>query len=171
LYNPEGELTERDKLYGHTFWLKENVSAGKKLPGFEQDIKKYLDSSGGLLRIRQEVIDKELSNSGWIVIIGNETISTQESHDIYRKKDVVEKAFRKIKNNLGMNRLRVHDEERMRNKALVSFMSLVLISLACYQRAAGDILRLRLDPTACRLQIFEGNLGYRQPGCRLKRHI
>jgi hypothetical protein len=35
---------------------------------------------------------------------------------------------RKIKNNLGMNRLRVHDEERMRNKALVSFMSLVLIS-------------------------------------------
>jgi transposase len=27
-----------------------------------------------------------------------------------------------------MNRLRVHDEERMRNKALVSFMSLVLIS-------------------------------------------
>ncbi|MDR0685713.1 MAG: hypothetical protein LBF83_11395, partial [Spirochaetaceae bacterium] len=54
--------------------------------------------------------------------------SVQEAHDIYRKKDVVEKAFMRYKDTLGMGRLRVHDGERMRNKMLVSFISLVLVS-------------------------------------------
>jgi TATA-binding protein-associated factor Taf7 len=32
------------------------------------------------------------------------------------------------KNKLGMSRLRIHDGERMRNKALISFISLTLVS-------------------------------------------
>jgi transposase len=132
LYNPERELAGRNALYAHTLWLKENVEAGRKLPGFENDIKKYLAlynyGTGTEVAIRQDVIENELSVSGWVVIIGNQDITAQEAHDIYRKKDVVEKAFMKYKNSLGMGRLRVHDAERMRNKALVSFMSLVLIS-------------------------------------------
>jgi transposase len=129
LYNPERELAERNSLYAHTLWLKEQVQAGKKPSGFERDIEKYLDGTGAGMRIRQEVIDRELSASGWVVIIGNEQISTQEAHDIYRKKDVVEKAFMRIKNNLGMGRLRVHEGERVRNKAFVAFISLVLVSV------------------------------------------
>jgi hypothetical protein len=132
LYNPERELSERNALYAHTLWLKEQAEAGKKLSGFEHDIEKYLaiyDYGTGVdVTIRQEVIENELSTSGWVVIIGNETITAQAAHDIYRKKDVVEKAFLKYKNNLGMGRLRVHDAERMRNKSLVAFISLVLIS-------------------------------------------
>jgi hypothetical protein len=130
LYNPERELAERNTLYSHTLWLKEQVLAGKKPSGFEKDIEKYLiaDGLGAGVRIRQEVIDRELSSSGWVVIIGNESITIQEAHDIYRKKDVVEKAFMRYKNNLGIGRLRVHDGERVRNKALVSFISLVLVS-------------------------------------------
>jgi len=46
-----------------------------------------------------------------------------------RRKDVVEKAFLKFKTQLGMGRLRVHDAERMRNKSLVAFISLILISV------------------------------------------
>ncbi|MDR3337514.1 MAG: transposase, partial [Treponema sp.] len=132
LYNPERELAGRNALYAHTLWLKENVEAGRKLPGFEKDIEKYLAlydyGTGTDVTIRQDVIENELSTSGWVAIIGNQDITAQEAHDIYRKKDVVEKAFMKYKNSLGMGRLRVHDAERMRNKALVSFMSLVMIS-------------------------------------------
>ncbi|MDR0476079.1 MAG: hypothetical protein LBH43_20730 [Treponema sp.] len=34
---------------------------------------------------------------------------------IYRKKDVVEKAFMKYKDQLGLKRLHIHTEKRMRN--------------------------------------------------------
>jgi transposase len=132
LYNPERELTERNKLYAHAAWLQEQVLAGKRPAGFDQDIEKYLtvyhDSTGIEVKIRQEAIDQELASSGWVVIVGNENIATQEAHDIYRRKDVVEKAFMSYKNKLGMSRLRIHDGERMRNKALISFISLTLVS-------------------------------------------
>jgi len=162
LYNPERELAERNALYAHTQWLKESAEAGRRLPGFEKDIKKYLSvgsrGRGAAVTIRQDVLEKELAHSGWVVIIGNQErgkspLSVQAAHDIYRKKDVVEKAFMKYKNRLGMKRLRVHDEERMKNKALVSFISLVLISAIhkvmkekeLYKKMTVDTLLLTLS--------------------------
>jgi transposase len=63
-----------------------------------------------------------------MVMLGNGNLGIQEAHDIYRKKDVVEKAFMKYKNLLGLDRLRIHGDERMRNKLFVAFLSLVLVS-------------------------------------------
>jgi transposase len=132
LYNPEKEPADRNILYAHTAWLKENIEAGKNLSGFEKDIEKYLAvydyDTGAAVTIRQDVIDRELETSGWMVILGSENITAQAAHDIYRRKDAVEKAFLKYKNHLGMGRLRVHDAERMRNKSLAAFISLILIS-------------------------------------------
>jgi hypothetical protein len=150
LYNPEREVAERNRLYSHTAWLKEQVLAGKKPGGFEKDIKKYLAvsqrDSKVEVRIRQEAVDRELSTSGWVVIVGNERLAAQEAHDIYRKKDVVEKAFMRYKNNLGMSRLRIHDGERMRNKALVAFISLALVSEIHKVMKAKDLYkRMTMD--------------------------
>ena len=47
---------------------------------------------------------------------------------IYSKRDVVEKAFMKYKNQLGLKRLRVHTEQRMRNKMFVAFIALTVVS-------------------------------------------
>ncbi|MDR0685557.1 MAG: hypothetical protein LBF83_10580 [Spirochaetaceae bacterium] len=46
--------------------------------------------------IRQDALERELSSCGWVVIIGNESMSVQEAHDIYRKKDVVRKGIYEI---------------------------------------------------------------------------
>jgi transposase len=61
-------------------------------------------------------------------MLGNGKLTAQQAHDIYRKKDVVEKAFMKYKNQLGLRRLRIHSEERMRNKMFVAFIALTLVS-------------------------------------------
>jgi transposase len=45
--------------------------------------------------------------------------------DIHSK-DVVEKAFNVLKNRLSLNRIRVHNSERMENKLFISFISLIL---------------------------------------------
>jgi transposase len=41
---------------------------------------------------------------------------------------VVEKAFMKYKNQLALKRLRIHNDERMKNKLFVAFIALTLLS-------------------------------------------
>jgi hypothetical protein len=164
LHNPERALSERNALYAHVLALQEAVERGKPPPGFEADIAKYLAAGDdGAVTIRQEALDKALSTSGWVVIVENEDLAAQEAHDIYRKKDVVEKAFMKYKNNLGMNRLRVHDGERTLNKLLVSFIALILLSAlhkgmkehGLYKRMTADKLLMTL--AKLKLTVIDGH--------------
>jgi len=115
--------------------LKEKLEVGKVPSALRKEAEKYLSvdkcrtkTEKPVVKIRQDIIDKELSTSHWMVIIGNGEMSTQAAYDIYCKKDVVEKAFMRYKNMLGMSRLRVHDDERARNKNFAAFISLVLVS-------------------------------------------
>jgi hypothetical protein len=130
LYNPERHTRERNELFAHVAGLKEAVETKQAIPtALRADVEKYLEVKGGdPVDIREDVLDHELARAGWVVIIGNGELSVQQAHDIYRKKDVVEKAFMKYKNSLGMGRLRVHDDERVKNKALIAFISLILVS-------------------------------------------
>jgi transposase len=41
---------------------------------------------------------------------------------------VVEKGFLRLKNSLGVNRLRVHSEASMQNRVFIGFVSLILLS-------------------------------------------
>ena len=134
-YNPEKELADRNELYEHINHLKETVEGGKVPAAVKQEVEKYLsvEQEGGgkgkpLITIKQDVIERELAVSPWMVIIGNGGLTTQAAYDIYRKKDVVEKGFMKYKNMLGMSRLRVHDDERARNKNMAAFIALVIVS-------------------------------------------
>jgi hypothetical protein len=97
-----------DRDFLHEYAKNPQVQSDTKCPRL---LAIYDYGTGVDVTIRQEVIENELSTSGWVVIIGNETITAQAAHDIYRKKDVVEKAFLNYKNNLGMGRLRVHAVE------------------------------------------------------------
>jgi len=132
LYNPERALAERNELYSYVVWLKEMAEAGKELTAEHcRNIQKYLHVKKGevvKVEINQEEIEKVLETCGWLVILGNGKLEVQRVHDIYRKKDVVEKAFMKYKNLLGLKRLRVHGDERMRNKLFIAFIALILVS-------------------------------------------
>jgi hypothetical protein len=133
LYNPERALDERNSRYSYVAWLKEQVETRKGMAGYGKDIEKYLlvhQSTGRMksAQIREDVLERELMTAGWFVMLGNGNLTVQQAHDIYRKKDVVEKAFMKCKNQLGLKRLRIHTDERMRNKLFVSFVALTLVS-------------------------------------------
>ena len=51
-----------------------------------------------------------------------------EALAVYREKDVVEKCFDDLKNDLDMKRLRVHTSGRMRNRLFIQFIALILMS-------------------------------------------
>jgi len=128
-YDPENEIRYRNYLYDFVSCLKKMVETEEPVTAFKKDIDKYLlfgkDNS---VKINESVLERELETNGWHLIIGNGNITAQKAHDIYRKKDVVEKAFMKYKNLLGFHRLRVHTDVRMKNKLFVGFISLIIVS-------------------------------------------
>ena len=133
LYNPERALDERNHWYSYVTWLKELSENGKDTVKHSKDIEKYLLVNKGKgkqkkVEIREDVLQRKLETAGWFIMLGNGNLTAQQAYDIYRKKDVIEKAFMKYKNQLGLKRLRIHSEKRMRNKMFVAFIALTLVS-------------------------------------------
>ena len=134
-YNAMKAMKNREELYAHVTVLKEKATKNPERSIKSDEFKKYLhirgsekSASGYTVNIKDDVITKELSTAGWMVIISNDVSDAKETLSIYREKDVVEKGFLRLKNSLDLGRLRVHKEERMQNKIFVGFLSLILLS-------------------------------------------
>jgi transposase len=132
-FNPERAVKERNELYAYVANLKkaaeENPEESQKKVAFQRylNIPDRGKTTSGIT-IREEVVSKELEMTGWFVLVSNHLENTQKAHDVYRMKDVVEKGFLKYKNNLGLDRFRVHGDERMHNKTFVAFIALIISS-------------------------------------------
>jgi transposase len=122
----------KDNLYAHVSALlrlaKEGCGEGK----LKEEVKKYLvvrkTMTGETYAINHEVVEKELQNTGWLVLITNRIKDGKEALECYRAKDVVEKGFLKFKNAIDLRRIRVHSQESMQNKVFVGFIALILLS-------------------------------------------
>ena len=134
-YDPEIALRKRNDLYAYVAKLKVLAFKNPDNATHQKGFRKYLriekaNTSNGSLKveIRKDVIEKSLEHLGWFVLISNRIDNSHEALDIYRAKDVVEKSFFQYKNNLGLFRLRVHNDERTLNKTFVAFIALILSS-------------------------------------------
>lgn len=63
---------------------------------------------------------------GFIVIISNDLKNVTDVFNIYRRKDVVEKSFDNLKNDLDVNRLKVHSAKALKGKMFIVFIALIL---------------------------------------------
>ena len=127
-YNPFLAMQDRGELHRKVKILQQEAQKDFKNPALKNDFKRYLKLKGANITIKQKVLKKELENSGWLVIISNCESNVESVINIYRTKDVIEKAFNRIKNSLNFNRLRVHREDTMEGKILVGFLALIVIS-------------------------------------------
>jgi transposase len=128
-FDPEREIRYRNYMYDFVSYLKQMKQNGSNTSACKKDFDKYLlTGKNNSVRIREDVLKRELETNGWFIILGNGKITAQKAHDIYSKKDVVEKAFMKYKNLLGFHRLHIHTDLRMRNKLFVGFIAMAIIS-------------------------------------------
>jgi transposase len=134
-FNPQKALKERNDLFENIAKLKRIAVDDADNEKHAKDIKRYLivrkseKAEGGYtINVREDVVSKSLETAGWFVLISNHVSDPQEAYDVYRMKDVVEKGFWKYKNSLGLERLRIHSNERMQNKTFAAFVALILAS-------------------------------------------
>jgi hypothetical protein len=132
-FNGELNDQERNATFGYVSGLVEGVLSGD-YDLDDEDVVKFLDikespTSKNGMKIRKDVMEKEYKNKGWMVAISNFIHNPKTPLELYRSKDVVEKAFYRMKNYIDLNRLRVHSDNTMQNKNFIGFIALILIAL------------------------------------------
>ena len=113
--------------------LQEELKSGKRNPEHESLYTKYFHISttpgrGTKVVANQEAINEAKKNYGYFALISNEVKDPIEALELYRNKDLIEKAFGNLKERLNFRRTRVSSESSLDGKLFVTFVALIYLS-------------------------------------------
>lgn len=110
--------------------LEEMTAPPKKSLRYDRYFYINVSKEGKLaFRKNSRAIDSELKFCGFFAIADTDfRLSPDQALTIYRNRDVIEKSFDNLKNDLDMRRMHIHSEETMEGKAFVAFISLIVRS-------------------------------------------
>lgn len=134
LYDDDKRNEIENRVMNKVMTLKkefdEYILAYNRLPKNIEKYEKYLKinkvKGKYICTIIDEVIEKELLHEGYMVVISNDLQNVSDVLYTYRRKDVVEKAFDNLKNDLDVKRLKVHNTRSLKGKMFVVFLALIL---------------------------------------------
>ena len=109
------------------------MESGHRHPDHEKQYAKYFEVKitpvrGTKVVAREEALAEAKRNYGYFALLSNEIKEAQEALEIYRNKDLVEKAFDNLKERLNLRRLVVSSEKSLDGKLFVQFIALIFLS-------------------------------------------
>ena len=113
--------------------LEYELNSDNRIPEHEKLYTKYYDIRespvrGIALTPQQEAIDAVEKYYGYFALLSNGVKDPLEALEIYRSKDLIEKAFGNLKERLNMRRTSVSSEENLEGKLFVQFVALIYLS-------------------------------------------
>ena len=147
--------------------LKRELESGERIPQHEKLYKQYFTwkttpKRGTQVIVREENIIEAKRNFGFFALISNETMDAVTALELYRNKDVVEKAFGNLKERLNMRRTLVSSEQSLDGKLFVQFVALIYLSHIKKQMQEKDLVkRYSITSLLDKLDIIEC---FEQPG-------
>lgn len=133
-YNPSKAAAEEELLFEELerreHALSEMIEPPARNLHYDRYFKINRKKDGGVAFIRdREKIDTIISRLGFFIIVETDfKASSLEILMTYRQRDVVEKSFDDLKNELDMKRLHCHSDETTEGKMFVAFFALILRS-------------------------------------------
>ena len=131
-YDPYKATAERERLYEEIERQEKELSQMDTPPDRKLHYDRYFyinrTKNGGLgFRRNIEAINKALSRCGFF-LIGETDFkkTTAQILEIYRRRDVVEKSFDNLKNDIDMRRLYVQSDDVAEGKMFVAFIALIV---------------------------------------------
>jgi transposase len=145
------EIKEQRRMYLHLYFnsekavdderkqnillinLQAELESGKLNTNHEKLYAKYFEvksssGRGNTIIAKQEAIDEAKKNYGYFALISNEIKAPIEALEIYRNKDLVEKAFGNLKERLNFRRTLVSSDLSLDGKLFVEFIALIYLS-------------------------------------------
>lgn len=132
-YSPERAL-EDEKTFNSTMAiLQEELESGQHHPDHEKQYSKYFEVRSTPVRgtkviAKEEAMAESKRNYGYFTLLSNEIKDAATALEIYRNKDLVEKAFDNLKERLNLRRVAVSSELSLDGKLFVEFIALIFLS-------------------------------------------
>lgn len=134
LYYNIDKATEDQKNFDRKLLnLKHELLESRRVPEHENLYKKYFEVKntpvrGTQVTVKEDVIKKAKRYYGFFVLLTNEKMDSITALELYRNKDVVEKAFGNLKDRLNLRRTLVSSEQSLDGKLFVEFVALIYLS-------------------------------------------
>lgn len=126
--------------------LEEELLSGKRNPEHEKLYAKYYEIKqtpvrGISITPKQEAISEVEKNYGYFALISNGVKDPLDALEIYRSKDLIEKAFGNLKERLNMRRTSVSSDENLDGKLFVQFVALIILSYIKKAMSDNDLFK------------------------------
>ena len=132
-YSPERALEDEKSFNSRMVTWQEELESGQRHPDHEKNYAKYFEVKSTPVRgtkvvAKEDAIAEAKRNYGYFALLSNEVKDAVEALEIYRNKDLVEKAFDNLKERLNLRRLAVSSEQSLDGKLFVQFVALIFLS-------------------------------------------
>lgn len=170
-YNIEKAAEDKMAFDRKIYALKQELEMDNRIPEHEKLYQKYFickstPKRGMKSTENEEVVTKVKRDYGFFSLITNGTMDAVTALEIYRNKDVVEKAFGNLKERLNMRRTLVSSEKSLDGKLFVQFVALIYLSYIKKQMQVTDLLKKYTLPSLLdKLDVIEC---FHQPGRTLQ---
>ena len=139
-YNDQHATDDKISFNNMLDKLESELLSDKRTPEHEKLYEKYYDLHstpvrGVKLIPKQEAIDDAEKDFGFFALMSNSIKDPDEALNVYRSKDLIEKAFGDLKERLNMRRESVASDENLEGKLFVQFVALIYL---CYIKKAMD---------------------------------
>ncbi|MGV8147232.1 MAG: IS1634 family transposase [Alkaliphilus sp.] len=132
-FNGAKSIEDERNLHMRIARLQSELESDKRDPKHEKQYTKYFEMKitpvkGISITGKDEIIAEAKKRYGYFALISNEIKDPIEALEVYRNKDLIEKAFHDLKDRLGLNRLGVSSDLGLDGKLFVEFIALIYLS-------------------------------------------
>jgi transposase len=131
-FSPDKQLDQHMLLNNKLATLKQEIESGKIKIENQGQYSKYFSvySSGNKVKVDiiQEAIDKKRGTHGFFAMLSNAEKDPIKALELYKMKDLIEKAFENLKDRLSFKRMLVSNEKTLDGKLFVEIVALTIMS-------------------------------------------
>ncbi len=126
--------------------LRNELESDKRIPENESLYNKYFKMKttpkrGTKVIVNEEAVAKAKCYYGFFALLTNETMDAITALELYRNRDIAEKAFGNLKERLNMRRTLASSEKSLDGKLFVEFVALIYLSYIKKQMEDADLFK------------------------------
>lgn len=145
-FSPERALEDETAFNNRMAQLQTELESDQRHPDHERQYAKYFEVKTTPVRGTKVVANNDAMSEakrtyGYFALLSNEIKDAVTALEIYRNKDLVEKAFNNLKERLNMRRLAVSSEKSLEGKLFVQFIALIFLSYITKKMQKENLFR------------------------------
>ncbi len=149
--------------------LQQELISGNRVADHEHLYSRYFETTstpvrGVKVKAKQGVIDEAKKNYGYFALISNDIKDPIKALEIYRNKDLAEKAFGNLKERLNFRRALVSSDQSLDGKLFVEFIALIYLSYVKKKMQEKELFKKHTMQGL--LDVFDVIECFEQPGRR-----